>query len=155
MKPAIADGHTVTLHYRLTLDDGTVADDSFGGDPVTYRHGGNGVVPGLERGLAGKRVGDEFEVQVGPDDGYGPYDPAAEQAVPRAHFPADVEIQAGMPVQADGPQGPVTLWVRSVDDANVVVTSNHPLAGRTLIYTVRIIDVRETPAGEPAPGGSG
>ena len=58
MKPAIADGHVVTIHYRLTLDDGSIADQSFGGEPLVYLHGAQNIVPGLERQLAGKNVGD-------------------------------------------------------------------------------------------------
>ena len=66
MKPAIADGHAITIHYRLTLDDGCIADDSFGGEPLVYLHGARNVVPGLERQLTGKHVGDTCEVEVPP-----------------------------------------------------------------------------------------
>src|SRR5690606_29427890 len=99
MKPAIADGHVVTIHYRLTLDDGSIADESFGGEPLVYLHGAQNIVPGLERQLTGRQVGETCEVTVVPGEGYGEYDPAADQQVPRSAFPANVELHAGMSFQ--------------------------------------------------------
>ena len=155
MKSVIADGQTVTIHYRLTLDDGTVADDSFGGEPLVYQHGERHIVPGLERGLAGKRVGDECQIEVQPADGYGNLDPAAEQSVSRSQFPPDLDLQPGMSFQADGPQGPVPVWVRSVDGDSVTITGNHPLAGQRLTFDVRVMDVREAVAGKQPAADSG
>lgn len=144
MKPAIADGHAVTIHYRLTLDDGTVADDSFGGDPLVYLHGAQNIVPGLEKQLAGKNVGDTCEVEVSPEEGYGQYDPTAEQSVPKSAFPGDVQLQPGMSFQTRGPNGqPMPVWIRKIEEENVVVTANHPLAGQQLSFKVEVVDVRE------------
>lgn len=143
MKPAIADGHAVTIHYRLTLDDGTIADDSFDGDPLVYLHGAHNIVPGLERELTGKNAGDTCEVEVAPEDGYGNYDPAAEQSVPKSAFPENVDVQPGMSFQTRGPSGqPVPVWVRKLDGDNVVITGNHPLAGQRLNFKVEVLDVR-------------
>ncbi len=148
MKPAIADGYAVTIHYRLTLDDGTVADESFGRSPFLYVHGAGDIVPGLERELSGKHVGDECRVTVEAADGYGDYDTKAEQAVARQQFPADANLRPGMSFQADGPQGSVRVWVRSVNDEEVVITTNHPLSGKRLTFDVQVLDVRETNADE-------
>ncbi|MCR9247267.1 MAG: peptidylprolyl isomerase [bacterium] len=144
MKPAIADGHAVTIHYRLTLDDGTVADDSFGGDPLVYLHGSHNIVPGLEKQLTGKNVGETCEVEVDPSEGYGQYDPAADQAVPKSQFPPNVDIQPGMSFQAKGPNGqPIPVWVAKVEEETVTITANHPLAGQRLSFKVEVVDVRE------------
>ncbi|MCA8977249.1 MAG: peptidylprolyl isomerase [Planctomycetes bacterium] len=144
MKPAIANGHAVTIHYRLTLDDGSIADDSFGGDPLVYLHGHNNIVPGLERQLAGKNVGDSCEVEVAPAEGYGEYDPTAEQPVPKTAFPPNVDLQPGMSFQTKARNGqPMPVWVRKIDGDNVIVTANHPLAGQTLNFKVEVMDVRK------------
>lgn len=148
MKTTIADGHAVTIHYRLTLDDGTVASESFGGDPLVYLHGKGNIVPGLERQLTGKSVGDECEVTVDPVDGYGEHDPAAEQSVPRSQLPPGVDIQPGMSLQAEGPQGTIQVWVQQVADDEVVLSTNHPLSGKRLTFQVQVVDVREASAEE-------
>ena len=155
MTLAIADGHTVTMHYRLTLDDGVVADDSFAGDAFVYQHGKGTLVPGLERSLAGKKAGDECEVEVAPALGYGEYDPTAEQSVPRTEFPAGMELRVGAELTAQGPHGLMTVWVRKLEAEHVVLTTNHPLAGQRLTYKVRVIDVREATAAEQGKPDSG
>ncbi|MCA8951533.1 MAG: peptidylprolyl isomerase [Planctomycetes bacterium] len=149
MKPAIADGHAVTIHYRLTLDDGTIADDSFGGDPLVYLHGASNIVPGLEKELLGKNVGETCEVEVAPAEGYGEYDPTAEQSVPKSAFPPNAPLEPGMSFQTRGPRGqPMPVWVRKIEEENVIITANHPLAGQRLSFKVEVVDVREATAEE-------
>src|SRR5690606_1500278 len=127
-KPAIADGHVVTLHYRLTLDDGSIADESFGQEPLVYLHGAQNIVPGLERELTGRNVGDACDISVAAADGYGEYDPAAAQTVPRSAFLPNVDLAPGMAFQARGRNGqPQSVWVRSVAGDQVVVSTNHPM----------------------------
>lgn len=149
MKPAITDGQVVTLHYRLTLDDGSIADESFGGEPLVYLHGAGNIVPGLERQLTGKHAGDKCDVAVPAAEGYGEYDPAADQTVPKSAFPKGAPLEPGTPFQTRGRNGqPVTIWVRSVKAEEVVVSTNHPMAGQALNFAVEIVDVRPATAQE-------
>ncbi|MEM9378951.1 MAG: peptidylprolyl isomerase [Planctomycetota bacterium] len=150
MQLAIADGHQVALHFRLTLDDGSIVDDSFDDDPLVYVHGSQTIVPGLERELTGRTAGDECRVVVDPEDGYGPHDPTMERPVPRSMFPDDSELEPGTAFQATGPDGAMQLWVKEVDGDEVVVTANHPLAGKRLTFDVRVVDVREAADDEGA-----
>jgi FKBP-type peptidyl-prolyl cis-trans isomerase SlyD len=153
MKPAIADGHVVTIHYRLTLDDGSVADESFGGDPLVYLQGAQNIVPGLERQLVGKKVGDKLDVQVPANEGYGEYDPAAEQTVPKTQFPANVELQPGMAFQTRGRNGQaVTVYVRTIKGDQVTISANHPMAGQRLNFTIEVLDVRRATPDEKKHG---
>ena len=99
MPTAIAKDTVASIHYKLTLDDGSIADSSFDGDPLTYLHGHGNLVPGLERQLLGKKAGDKFEAVVPPAEGYGEYDPQAEHTYPRTAFPKDVELHVGMGFQ--------------------------------------------------------
>ena len=143
IKPAIADGHVVTIHYRLTLDDGSIADDSFGGDPLTFLQGAHNIVPGLERQMLGKNVGDKFDAVVPANEGYGEYDPTAEQTVPKSSFPPNVDLQVGMGFQTrarNGQQMPV--WIRALKGDDVVVSANHPMAGQRLNFAIEVVDVR-------------
>lgn len=143
MKPAIAEGHVVTIHYRLTLDDGSIADNSFDGEPLSYLHGAHNIVPGLERQLAGKNVGDSLQVVVEPKDGYGEYDPTNEQTVPKTAFPPNVELKVGMQFATRARTGQqIPVWVRALQGDNVVVSANHPMAGQRLNFQVEVVDVR-------------
>lgn len=153
MKAAIADGHVVTLHYRLTLDDGSIADESFGGEPLVYMHGAHNIVPGLERQLVGKEVGDRCDVKVPPAEGYGEYDPTLDQTVPRSAFPADAQLSVGIAFQAqDQNSQPVTLWIRNMVGDEITVSPNHPMAGQTLNFSVEVLEVREATAQEKEHG---
>jgi FKBP-type peptidyl-prolyl cis-trans isomerase SlyD len=153
MKPAFANGHVVTIHYRLTLDDGSIADESFGGEPLVYLHGAQNIVPGLESQLVGKKVGETCEVTVAPKDGYGEYDPAGDQTVPKSAFPKNVEVAAGMSFQTRAANGQaIPVWVRSVKGDEVVVTQNHPMAGQQLNFKVEVVDVRKATKDEQQHG---
>jgi FKBP-type peptidyl-prolyl cis-trans isomerase SlyD len=153
MKPAIAEGHVVTIHYRLTLDDGSIADDSFGAEPLAYLHGAQNIVPGLERQLLGKKVGDTLEAVVPASEGYGEYDPGNDQTVPKSAFPANVELAPGMSFQTRSRQGQtIPVWVRSVKGDQVEVTANHPMAGQRLNFKVEVVDVRRATAEEKKHG---
>ena len=149
MTASIADGHVVTLHYRLTLDDGSIADESFGGEPLVYLHGHGNIVPGLEKQLAGKSAGDKADVTVAPAEGYGEYDPTLDQVVPRSAFPENAELQVGVAFQAQTQQGqPITLWIRNINGDDITVSPNHPMAGQNLNFSVEILEVRAATAQE-------
>lgn len=143
----------VTIHYQLTLDDGTIADSSFQGEPLVYLHGRGDIVPGLERQLAGRRSGDRFEAVVAPDEGYGDFDPDAFHALPRDAFPKDARIERGMGFHSqDDEGGIVPMFIQDVRDDEVVVTTNHPLAGQRLNFTIEILGVRMATPDELAHG---
>ena len=144
MTSPIADGHVGTLHYRLTPDDGSIADESFGGEPLVYLHGHHNIVPGLESQLAGKTAGDKCEVKVAAADGYGDYDPTLDQTVPRSAFPENAQLDVGIAFQAQTQEGqPITLWIRAVNGDDITVSPNHPMAGQNLNFSVEILEVRE------------
>jgi len=153
MTATIANDHVVTLHYRLTLDDGSIADQSFGGEPLVYLHGHNNIVPGLESRLAGKVAGDKCDVSVPAAEGYGEYDPTLDQTVKRQQFPEGAQLAVGLAFQAQGPQGQtMTMWIRGIKGDEVTVSPNHPMAGQNLNFSVEIMDVREATAQEKQHG---
>jgi FKBP-type peptidyl-prolyl cis-trans isomerase SlyD len=138
----VADNHVVSIHYRLTNDSGEVLDES-GDSPLEYLHGNGNIVPGLERELAGKPLGFEQTVKVAPEDGYGVRDERGVKRVPREAFPPDVEVQAGMEFVAQGPNGArAIVRVTDVLEEEVEVDLNHPLAGTTLHFDVKVVGIR-------------
>ena len=132
----------VTIDYTLTDDQGEILDTSQGQEPLTYMHGAGSIIPGLESALEGKVAGDKLQVKVAPADGYGERDEELVQAVPRNRFP-DGDINVGMRFHAQGSAGSQAVTVVAVDDRNVTVDANHPLAGVTLSFDVQVREVRQ------------
>lgn len=141
MKAAV--GMVVTMHYTLTDESGEVLDSSRGGEPLSYLHGHGNIIPGLEKALEGVNAGHKAKVSVPAAEGYGEKNPEAIFEAPREHFPPDMELKAGERVTADGPEGPISFMIVSVNEKGAVLDANHPLAGQTLHFDVEIVRVRE------------
>lgn len=145
----IAKDRVASLEYRLHLGDGKIIDSSEPDDLLVYLHGHEEIVPGLEKALEGKKVGDSLKVEVPPEEAYGEYDPEGVEEVPREDFPAEMELEAGGLVSATDDEGDeVDFLVKEVKGDKVVVDFNHPLAGKTLHFEVTVKEVREATAEE-------
>jgi len=143
----IADDTVVSFAYRLQNADGDVLDESTTESPLTYLHGHDGLIPGMENALAGKAAGDEFECEIPPDEAYGSYDPELDLAVPLDAFAEADREQLAPGVRFEGPHPkddsqPLVYTIHEVDDDSVKVSGNHPLAGMTLHFQVNVVDVR-------------
>ena len=140
----IAADKVVLFKYTLTNPEGEVLDAS-GDDALPYLHGHQNIVPGLERQLEGKKVGDKLVAVVPPEEGYGMPSGMPNQKVPREAFPPDAPLQPGMgPFFADAGGGQlVQIFIAAVADDHVDITTDHPLAGVTLTFDVEITRVRE------------
>ncbi|MGH8249321.1 MAG: FKBP-type peptidyl-prolyl cis-trans isomerase [Steroidobacteraceae bacterium] len=133
----------VLLKYTLRDEQGTVLDSSSGRGPLSYLHGKGNIIPGLEQALAGKSAGDELDVTVPPEQGYGRRDERLVQILPRTKFPEGATLSAGMQVRADGAQGARLVTIVRVERDFITIDANHPLAGRTLHFSVQIAEVRK------------
>jgi len=139
----VEDNRVVTFDYTLKNGSGEVIDSSENGEPLSYIHGSGEIIPGLEAELLGKSAGDKFNAVIKPEDAYGLREEGRMKKIEReklAHLPG---IQAGMQLQAYDEGGMQILTVVEVNDKEVTLDSNHPLAGETLHFDVEIIDVRE------------
>lgn len=139
---SVAPNSVVLIHYTLKDDAGALIDRSEKGQPLAYLHGRGNLIPGLERELEGKKSGDKLQVTIAPKDGYGEYDDALIQKVPRSAVQGVSDIKAGMQLHARSDEGLRMLTVTEVDDESVTLDGNHPLAGKTLHFDVEIADVR-------------
>jgi FKBP-type peptidyl-prolyl cis-trans isomerase SlyD len=139
---AIAQDSVVTIHYTLKDDAGDIIDSSVEAEPLAYLHGHGNLVPGLERELEGKNVGDKINVTVQPQDGYGDYDKQLVQRVPRRALQGIANIRVGMRLQMQSPQGPRTVVVTHLMGDMVTLDGNHPLAGKALNFEVEVTDIR-------------
>jgi len=149
----IADNNVVTLDYTLTDDQGTVIDSSEGRGDFAYLHGANNIIPGLEKALIGKVVGDELKVHVEPAEGYGEQSDELVQHVPSEMFETEQEISVGMQFHAEATSGQmVVVTVTAINDDTVTVDGNHPLAGKPLNFDVKVMEIREATAEELSHG---
>jgi FKBP-type peptidyl-prolyl cis-trans isomerase 2 len=138
----IREGSLVSIEYTLTDETGQVIDSSAGKEPLTYVHGAGQIVRGLEQELGGLRVGEQKKVQVKPENAYGLPDPKAFQEIPKEKIPPDAQ-KVGAMLMTKGPQGQaIAIRVHEVKDKTVVVDMNHPLAGKTLTFDVKVTDIK-------------
>jgi len=133
---AVADGTKVTIEYTLTLPDKTVADSNVGQEPFSYIQGAHQIVTGLEKNLAGMKTGQKKRVEVPAAQGYGTYDEKNKVTVDKAKVPAGVKT-GQLLRSADGR----AVTVAEVSDKTVVLDLNHPLAGKDLVFDVKILNV--------------
>ena len=143
----IAQDSVALIEYTLTDDKGEVIDSSVGGEPLAYLHGAGNIIPGLEKALEGKTVGDSMQVTVTPEEGYGMRDVDAVEELSREDFDDDIEIGATYYAQSeDGSVLPFT--VTAVNGDKVTVDFNPPLAGKVLNFDVTVLNVRDATAEE-------
>ena len=133
----------VTIHYTLTNDQGEVLDSSRDREPLTYLEGSQNIIGGLESALNEKSQGDQAKVSVEPSEGYGEVNEELVQPVPLSAFEGVEKIEPGMQFQAQTPGGPQIVRVVEVQEENVVIDANHPLAGQTLHFDVEVVETRE------------
>ncbi len=146
-------GKVVQVHYTLRDEEGNVLESSEGQAPLEYLHGAGQLIPGLEEGMEGMALGEEREVSVPPEGAYGPRADVPLQRVPRELLPDDLEPEVGMGLYVQTPEGEVLpVYIAKVEEEAVWLDVNHPLAGKTLNFTVRIVGIRDATPEELAHG---
>ncbi|HUF40938.1 MAG TPA: peptidylprolyl isomerase [Verrucomicrobiae bacterium] len=142
----IEEGSIVSIEYTLTDESGKVIDTNVGKEPLTYIQGAGQIVAGLEKELHGLKLGEQAKVRVKPEDGYGALDPEARQEIDKDKIPPEAQ-QVGAMLMSKGADGrPVPIRVHEIRDKTVIVDFNHPLAGKTLNFDVKITDIKTAAA---------
>jgi FKBP-type peptidyl-prolyl cis-trans isomerase SlyD len=149
---AIEKDKIVSIDYTLKGNQGQVLDSSQGRQPLEYLHGAGNIIPGLEQALEGKDAGEEVNVTIQPEQAYGTRDERLVQQVPRSAFQGAPNLQPGMQFQANTNMGPRLLTILDVNPEQVTVDANHPLAGETLNFDVKVVGVRDATAEELSHG---
>ncbi len=145
----IADNCVVSMHYTLTNEQGEEIDSSTSREPLTYLHGAQNIVPGLEKALTGLEASATAKVFVQPEEGYGLVVPEAIQTIPSEAFGELEDLQPGMQFEAQGPEGQIQrIIVKEITEEGILVDANHPLAGQVLVFDIEITDVRKATAVE-------
>ena len=149
----IAANKAVSIDYTLTNDAGETIDSSAGGAPLVYLQGAGNIIPGLEKALEGKVVGDELEISVEPEDAYGEYSAELVSTLSSSMFEGVDQLEVGMQFHASAPDGQMQIvTIRDLDGDDVTVDGNHPLAGQRLNFKVKVVAVRDASEEEVAHG---
>lgn len=149
--PAIEKGSKVQLEYTLKDDVGKVLESNKGAPPLSYVQGEQQIIPGLERELFGMHAGEEKNIVVKPEDGYGPVQPAAQTEVAKELLPPG-SLQVGTRLMARSSTGEARpVVIKEVKEKTVVLDLNHPLAGKTLYFDVKVLAVETPKAPESKP----
>ena len=142
---AIAGDTTVTLHFSLKFEDGSIVDSTFDREPATFAIGDGSLLDGFERKLYGLTAGQKDSFSISPEDGFGQSNPSNVQRFSRGDFSADLELTEGLVISfADASQSELPGVVQSLEGDRVMIDFNHPLSGRTILFDVEIISVSNT-----------
>jgi len=142
----------VTLHYTVKGPDGQVLDSSLDREPLTYLHGHNQLVPGLENRLEGAEAGASLEIHVPAAEAYGEKQPELIFPVPKGQFDPTMDLVPGTQVMTQGDHGPLVLTIVGVEGDTVYLDANHPLAGMDLDFSIQVVSVRAATPEEIAHG---
>lgn len=139
----IENGHTVSVHYKGSLKDGDVFDTSHGREPLKIQVGAGQLIKGFENALIGMTEGEKKTVTIKPEQGYGLRRDDAEKSFSRDQIPAEMQqVEVGQMVGLQGPQGQqMQAFISKVDEQQITVDLNHPLAGKTLVFDIEVVDV--------------
>ena len=144
----ISKHKVVKMKYILKNKNGDVIYSSTDEEPLHYIHGIGMLVPGLEKTLESKTIGDSFDVEISPSEGYGDYQKDNIQTAPLDSFQGTGDLNVGMQIQVDMPNGNSIGTITSINEGNVTFDLNHPLAGQTLYFDIDVLDVRDATAEE-------
>ena len=149
----ISNDKVVSILYHLQDKEGQQLEDTRDGIPLAYLHGHNNLLPALEKALAGHQTGDKISVTLEPHEAYGPVREGATQRVPIKHLLSNPKrLKPGMVVRVQTDKGPVTARAMKVGKFMVDVDLNHPFAGKTLLFDIEVVSVRDATADEIAHG---
>jgi peptidylprolyl isomerase len=137
----IEAGKTVKVHYKGTLEDGTVFDSSEGRDPIEFEVGGGTVIPGFEAAVAGMAIDETKSVKIPCDEAYGEVNEDMVGQIPRASLPEDIEPEIGMVLSMQSPDGEMPVRVIELDEETLTLDANHPLAGQDLTFELTLVAV--------------
>lgn len=142
----------VIFHYTLKNENGEEMESSADREPMTYLHGGNNIIVGLEKAMQGHKAGDSFSVTIEPQEAYGIRKGDNVQRIPLKRLKGLGKLKPGQVLNLQTDQGPVQVTVLKLGRFNVDVDANHPLAGETLTFDVEITEVRDASAEETEHG---
>ena len=148
----VTQNKVVTIDYILKDNDGQILDQAQNGE-FSYLHGASNIIPGLENALLDKKAGEKISVMVPPELGYGERNDSLSQVVSMDMFDSAEEVTVGQQFHAQGEDNEdIMITIMEIDDDNITIDGNHPLAGLELNFDVTVINIRDASEEETAHG---
>jgi peptidylprolyl isomerase len=140
----VKSGDFVQLHYIGSLEDGTIFDSSEGRNPLEFQAGSGAVISGFDNAVMDMEINEEKKFSLTPEEAYGPRREDMQRELPREML-GDMQVEIGQELRFSTPRGPVSGTVLSVDEDKFLVDFNHPLAGKTLEFTIKLVGITDHP----------
>lgn len=139
----VKNGDSVKVHYIGTLNDGNEFDNSYKrGDTLNFEVGGGQMIKGFDKALVDMEVGEKKKINIKSEDAYGPRREEAIMSVSKENFPPDFEANEGEMVQGQTESGqPITALILEVQENDVILDMNHPLAGEELNFEIELVEI--------------
>jgi|AntRauTorckE6833_2_1112554.scaffolds.fasta_scaffold24202_2 FKBP-type peptidyl-prolyl cis-trans isomerase 2 len=138
----VKNGDTVKVHYTGKLEDGSIFDSSQEKDPLEITLGEGKLIPGFEKAVIGLEVGDSTTATIESGDAYGERREDLEVTIERSQLPEDITPEVGMQLQLNQPNGqPVPVKITKVEEENIIIDANHPLAGKDLEFDIELVEI--------------
>lgn len=141
MSKKATTGDTVHIHYKGTLDDGTVFDTSYEREPLKFKLGENAVIEGFEKACLEMGIGEKKEVKIPPKEAYGEYSKDLIQVVEKKYFPEDIELAIGQQFMIGGNEFETMAKVTKIEGDKITLDANPELAGKTLNFAIELVDI--------------
>lgn len=141
MSRMASQGDKVKVHYTGSLNDGTVFDSSREREPLAFQLGEGQLIPGFERAVLGMAIGESKEIKIPPHEAYGEHSKDLVRPVEKKYLPKDMEPQVGMQLQLGSNEDLTIVTIVGVDGEKVLLDANHPLAGKTLVFNIELVDI--------------
>jgi FKBP-type peptidyl-prolyl cis-trans isomerase 2 len=141
----IQPGKIVTFDYSLRLENGDDVESTAGRSPFEFTCGKGNIIPGLEKGLIGLKMGDKKTIKVIPTEAYGESNPEAVRTIGKEQFPAGMRLEVGESYHTRDKQGQTVVFaISDIDGDTVTIDFNHHLAGKTLVFDITIVNVKDS-----------
>lgn len=138
----VKTGDKVKVHYHGKLTSGETFDSSAGREPLEFEVGGGMVIKGFDDGVTGMTIGEKKTINIPFDEAYGPLNPEMLIDMPRERFPAEMELEIGMPLMMSDNQGnQFQVTITEIKEVSVMLDANHPLAGKDLIFDLELVEI--------------
>ena len=141
-------GDIIKVEYVGTFEDGTIFDSTEmnGNRPLKFEVGAGQIIPGFDKSVIGKAVGEEYEIKLQPSETYGEYREGSTRAIPKDNFPQDQEPKEGMMIIVMGPNNqPIPATIEKIEDDKCTIDLNHPMAGKILNFKIKILETECEP----------
>lgn len=139
----VINNKVVEIHYVLKDKDGELLDSSEGQKPLAYIHGIGNIIPGLEQKLEGKKIGDKVNAIIAPADGYGIREEKLVHKIPMSNFQDKSQVKLDAQFRVEMEDGPRIATITQIEEEEVTVDMNHPLAGEELHFDVEVMTIRD------------